>query len=68
LGEIPEQGGAFEEVRADRRTFVKRVATATAFAAPIVMSYDMASLTTSVAAAAGNSTRTVTLTPTVKKP
>jgi hypothetical protein len=37
----------------DRRTFVKRVVAVTAFAAPMIVSYDLDALSPSVAHAAG---------------
>lgn len=45
----------------DRRTFVKRVVAVTAFATPMIVSYDLDALSPSVAhaAAVGNSTHPV---------
>jgi hypothetical protein len=40
------------DVKPDRRTFVKGIVAATAFATPMVASYDMQSLSKSVAYAA----------------
>jgi hypothetical protein len=40
------------DVRPDRRAFVKRVVAVTAFAAPMIASYDLQSLSPSVAEAA----------------
>jgi hypothetical protein len=40
------------DVKPDRRTFVKGIVAATAFATPMVASYDMQSLSKSVAHAA----------------
>jgi hypothetical protein len=40
---------AFPEVRADRRTFVKGIVAVTAFSAPMIASYDLESLSSSVA-------------------
>jgi hypothetical protein len=48
----PDGDEIFDDVRPDRRTFVKRVVGATAFAAPFVASYDLQSLSSSVAHAA----------------
>ena len=42
------------DVHPDRRTFVKGIVASTAFAAPFVASYDLQSLSGSVAHAAGN--------------
>jgi hypothetical protein len=42
----------FDEVRPNRRNFVKGVVGATAFAAPFVASFDLQSLSSSVAGAA----------------
>lgn len=46
--------GMMADVRPDRRAFVKGVVATTAFAAPFVASYDLQSLSTSVAHAAAN--------------
>jgi hypothetical protein len=43
------------EIRPDRRAFVKGIVASTAFAAPFVASYDLQSLSSSVAHAQGNS-------------
>jgi hypothetical protein len=43
------------EVQPDRRAFVKGIVATTAFAAPFVASYDLQSLSDSVAHAAANS-------------
>jgi hypothetical protein len=43
-----------ENVRPDRRAFVKRVVAVTAFTAPFVASYDLQSLSASVAHASSN--------------
>lgn len=40
------------EVRADRRAFVKGIVAVTAFSAPMIASYDLESLSSSVANAA----------------
>ena len=48
------------EVGPDRRAFVKRVVAVTAFAAPMVASYDLESLSQSVAKGATTSSMTVT--------
>ena len=45
-----------DEVHPNRRTFVKRVVAATAFAAPFIASYDLQSLSSSVANAQPNQT------------
>jgi hypothetical protein len=42
----------FADVRADRRAFVKGVVAVTAFAAPMIASYDLQGLSPSVAQAA----------------
>jgi hypothetical protein len=39
-----------EDLRPDRRSFVKRVVAVAAFATPVVVSYDLSSLTPSAAA------------------
>ncbi|HEY5316882.1 MAG TPA: hypothetical protein VIJ20_02805 [Solirubrobacteraceae bacterium] len=44
----------FDDVHPDRRQFVKRVVGATAFAAPFVASFDLQSLSSSVAHAQTN--------------
>ena len=44
------------QVRSDRRSFVKKLMVGTAFAAPIVSSFDMNNLTMSVAGAQVNQT------------
>jgi hypothetical protein len=43
-----------DQVHPNRRTFVKRVVAATAFAAPFIASYDLQSLSSSVASAQSN--------------
>lgn len=43
---------ALEEMNPDRRAFVKRVAAVTAFAVPMIASYDLQSLHSSTAKAA----------------
>ena len=62
MDDNPGLDKVLSEVGASRRTFVKRVVATTAFAAPMIASYDLASLSPSVAEAAGNSTVTITLT------
>jgi hypothetical protein len=52
----PDGDDLFDDVRPDRRGFVKRVVGATAFAAPFVASFDLQSLSSSVAHAQGNGT------------
>lgn len=42
-----------EDVNPDRRAFVKRVAAITAFAAPMIASYDLETLSSSSALAVG---------------
>ena len=44
-----ENDEVLSKLGADRRTFVKRVVAVTAFAAPMVASYDLENLTQSVA-------------------
>ena len=46
---------SFDEIGPDRRAFVKRVAAVTAFAAPMIASYDLESLSQSVARGATTS-------------
>lgn len=45
-----------EDVSPDRRAFVKRVVAITAFATPMIASYDLQNLSPSVAHAAANMT------------
>jgi hypothetical protein len=49
----------FDEVRPNRRSFVKGVVGGTAFAAPFVASFDLQSLSASVAHAASNMSQPV---------
>jgi hypothetical protein len=51
MDETPDNDEVLSEVGPDRRAFVKRVVAVTAFAVPMVASYDLASLSPSVAAA-----------------
>jgi hypothetical protein len=44
------------QMNPDRRAFVKRIAAVTAFAAPMIASYDLQSLSASVARAAVSNT------------
>lgn len=52
MDESPEHEEILSDVKPDRRAFVKRVVGVTAFAAPFVASYDLASLSPAVAHAA----------------
>ncbi len=54
-----EHDEILDDVNPDRRAFVKRVVAATAFAAPMIASYDIASLSPSVAQAARISNFTI---------
>jgi hypothetical protein len=60
MGETPEHDDILADVGPDRRTFIRRVVGVTAFAAPMIASYDLDALSPSVAHAAtiGNSTTT----------
>jgi hypothetical protein len=58
MGEMMDENHENEplsEIRPDRRSFVKGIVASTAFAAPFVASYDLQSLSSSVAHAQGNS-------------
>ncbi len=50
--ETPDHDEILSDVGPNRRAFVKRVVAVTAFAAPLVASYDLESLSPSVAHAA----------------
>jgi hypothetical protein len=52
MGETPDHDEILSDVRPNRRAFVKRVIGVTAFAAPLIASYDLESLSPSVAHAA----------------
>ena len=52
MGETPDHDEILSDVGPNRRAFVKRVVAVTAFAAPLVTSYDLESLSPSVAHAA----------------
>jgi hypothetical protein len=52
MGETRDYDGILSEVDPDRRTFIKRVAAVTAFAAPMIASYDLEALSPSVGHAA----------------
>jgi hypothetical protein len=61
MDENPQSDDVLSEVGPDRRGFVKRVVAVTAFAAPVIASYDLGALSPSVAHAQtiGNSTTIV---------
>lgn len=56
MGEMPDHDEILSDVAPDRRAFIKRVAAVTAFAAPMIASYDLESLSPSVAHAQSNIT------------
>lgn len=49
MGETPDHDDILSEVGPDRREFVKRVVAVSAFAAPMIASYDLEALSPSVA-------------------
>lgn len=60
--EEQHEDGLFSNLDMDRRKFVKRVAAVTAFAAPMIASYDLENLAPSSAGAqVSNSTQTITV-------